>query len=124
MFTISDIIADIDRSCAINNMNEDKFKYRIVFFANDRNRSSKNYIDTTYSGLRKTLENIIKNNLTLTNCVVVTQTTVWKSGKCVCLLNRSYGFCLNDYFKQINGEYRESRSRYNHGNTYRKAVSR
>lgn len=121
MYTISDIIKDIDRGCMVHNMSENKFTYRVVFFANDRNRSSKNYIDTTYSELRKTLENIIKNNLTLTNSVVVSQITVRKNGKCVCLLSRSYGFSLGEYFRKLNGEYKNGN---NFGNTiYRKKVS-
>lgn len=121
MFTISDVVADIDRSCAIHNMNENKFTYRVVFFAKDGNRSLKNYIDTSYSGLRKTLENIIRSNLTLTNCVAIAQITVQKNGKCVCLLSRSYMFSLNDYFRKLNGEYK---SRNNYGSTIqRKKVS-
>lgn len=31
MFTISDILQDISRGCAVYNLNEDCFSYRIVF---------------------------------------------------------------------------------------------
>lgn len=104
MYTLSDILADIDRGCAANNMVEDKFSYRIIFFVNEGNKGSKHYIDTIYGDLRKTLENIVKDHLSLTNRVVVAETTVRKDGKSVCLQSRSYAFSLEEYFKQIGGE--------------------
>lgn len=105
MYTISDIITDIDRGIAANNMIEDKFSYRIIFFVRDENRSSKYHIDTAYDGLRETLESIVKENLSLTNTIVIAAITVRKSGKSVCLQSRSYGFSLDEYFKRLNGEY-------------------
>lgn len=108
MYTISDIIADIDRGCTAHNMVEDRFLYRIIFFVNEGNKGCKHYIDTTYSGLRKSLESIIKNHLSLTNTVVIAETTALKNRKCVRLQSRSYSFSLDGYFKQISGEYRDS----------------
>lgn len=108
MYTISDIIADIDRGCLANNMIEDCFSYRIVFFVNEGDRGSKFYVDTPYIGLRKSLESIIRNHLSLTNSVVIAETTVRKNGKCVCLQSRSYSYNLDGYFKQISGECRNS----------------
>ena len=32
MYTVSDILQDIDRGCLANNMVEDMFQYRIVFY--------------------------------------------------------------------------------------------
>lgn len=113
MFTISNILEDISRGCTANNMVEDKFSYRIIFFVNEGNQGSKHYIDTVYGDLRKTLEDIIKNHLSLTNRVVIANTTVRKDGKSVCLQSRSYGFSLEEYFKQIGGECRDSSSRGN-----------
>lgn len=104
MFTISNILEDIDRGCAANNMVETEFSYRIIFFVRDGNRSFKHYIDTAYDGLRETLESIVKENLSLTNSIVVAQTTVLKGGKSVSLQSRSYGFSLDGYFQMINGE--------------------
>lgn len=104
MYTISDIIADIDRGCAANNMVEDCFSYRIIFYTNNGNKGSKHYIDTPYGGLREALENIIREHLSLTNSVVVAQTTVLKNGKSVSLQSRSYGFSLDEYFERIGGE--------------------
>lgn len=104
MFTISNILEDIDRGCAANNMVEDCFSYRIVFFVNENGKGEKYYIDTPYSGLRKSLESIIRNHLSLTNSVVVAQTTALKNGKCVCLQSKSYSFSLDGYFRQISGE--------------------
>ena len=106
MFTISDIITDINRGCAVNNMVEDCFSYRIIFFVNEGNKGSKHYIDTGYEGLRESLENIIRRHLSLTNSVVVAQTTVLKNGKCVCLQSRSFAFSLEEYFARISGECR------------------
>ena len=103
MYTVSDIIKDIDRGCLANNMIEDKFSYRIIFFVNEGNNGSKHYIDTPYSGLRKSLENIIKNHLSLTNSIVIAETTALKNGKCVCLQSRSYSFSLDEYFRKISG---------------------
>ena len=108
MYTISDIIADIHRGCTANNMLEDCFSYRIIFFVNEGDKGTKHYRDTMYSGLRKSLESIIRNHLSLTNNVVIANTTVLKDGKCVCLQSRSYSFSLDGYFKQISGEYKDS----------------
>lgn len=108
MYTVSDIIADINRGCTANNMVGDRFSYRIVFFVNGGNSSSRHYIDTSYNGLRKALESIIRENLSLTNCVVIAETTALKHGKCVFLQKRAYSFSLDGYFKQISGECRNS----------------
>lgn len=108
MYTVSDIISDINRGCLANNMVEDRFSYRIVFFVNEGNNSAKYYMDTAYKGLRKSLESIIRENLSLTNCVVIAETTALKHGKCVCLQKRSYSFSLDGYFRQLSGEYRDS----------------
>lgn len=113
MITVSDIIRDIDRGCMANNMIEDKFSYRIIFFVNEENNGSKRYTDTTYDGLRKSLENIIRSHLSLTNSIVFAQTTALKSGKCVRLQSRSYAFSLDGYFRQISGECGDSAR---HGN--------
>lgn len=103
MYTISDIITDIDRGCLANNMIEDRFSYRIIFFVNEGSNGTKHYIDTTYDSLRKSLENIIKGNLSVTNSIVIAQATALKGGKCVSLLSRSYAFSLDEYFHQIYG---------------------
>ncbi len=103
MYTISNIIADIDRGCLSNNMTEDRFSYRIVFFVNENGKGTKHYIDTSYDGLRKSLESIIREYLSVTNNIVVAETTALKNGKCVSLLSRSYAFSLEEYFHQIYG---------------------
>lgn len=103
MYTVTDIMQDVHRGCMAHNMVEDRFSYRIIFFVNDGNKGTKHYVDTTYGNLRKTLENIIRNNLTLTNTIVIAETTVLKDGKCIRLLSRSYLFSLDEYFKRING---------------------
>lgn len=108
MYTVSDIITDINRGCMANNMAEDRFSYRIIFFVNEGRKGSKYYIDTPYNGLRKSLERIIRDYLSLTNNLVIAETTVLKNGKCVCLQSRSYSFSLNEYFRQISGEYGNS----------------
>lgn len=115
MFTISDIMADISRGCAVNNMVEDRFSYRLVYFTNTGESSEKHFIDTQYDGLRAALENIVRRNLTTTNNVVVAAVTVRKNGQCVSLLSRAYGFSLEGYFKQLTGRYR-------HGNKNRKVM--
>ena len=79
MYTISDILRDIDRGCTAHNMIEEKFSYRIVYFSNEQEKSTKHYLDTSYSGLRKALENIIRNNLSLTNSIVIAEITVRKN---------------------------------------------
>lgn len=104
MYTISNIITDVQRGIAAHNMIEDKFLYRIIFYVNDGNKGIKHYADTGYGDLRETLENIIRNNLSLTNSVVIAETTVLKDGKCIRLQSRSYGFSLDEYFERINGE--------------------
>ncbi len=104
MYTISDIISDINRGCVANNMVEDKFLYRIVFSVNEGNSNSKHYIDTAYDSLRKSLEGIIRNHLSLTNSVVITEITTLKNGKYVHLQSRPYSFNLDGYFKRISGE--------------------
>lgn len=101
MYTISNILEDIDRGCTANNLNEDRFRYRIIFFVNDGCKGTKHYADTMYGGLRESLENIIRNHLSLTNTVVIAQTTVLKGGECVCLQSKAYSFSLEEYFNQI-----------------------
>lgn len=104
MHTVSDILVDIDRGCMANNMIEDMFSYRIIFFVNEGNKGTKHYIDSRYADLRKTLESIVRNNLSLTNNLVIAETTVLKDGKCICLQSKPYYFNLDHYFKQISGE--------------------
>lgn len=91
-------------------MIEDRFSYRIVCFVNEADKGSKHYMDTPYSGLRKSLENFIRNHLSLTNSIVVAETTVMKDGKCICLQSRTYPFSLAGYFERINGECGEGSS--------------
>lgn len=99
-----------------NNMSENCFSYRIIFFVNDGNKGTKHYTDTAYSNLRKSLENIVREHLSLTNNLVIAQTTVLKNGKCVCLQSRSYAFSLDEYFKKVSGECKaESRERLTYG---------
>ena len=112
MFTISDIMADISRGCAVNNMVEDRFSYRLVYFINTGKRSEKHFIDVSYGSLRKALETIVKGNLTTTNTVVVAAVTALKDRKCVSLLSRAYGFSLEEYFRQLTGK------RKNRNNTF------
>lgn len=104
MYTVSDIVADINRGCTANNMVENKFSYRIVFLVKDGNKVSKQYINTRYYNLRRSLENIIRDHLSLTNSVVIAETTALKNGKCICLQSKSYSFSLEEYFKRISGE--------------------
>lgn len=114
MYTVSDIITDINRGCTANNMVEEMFRYRIIFFVNEGDKGSKYHIDTAYSGLRKSLENIIRNHLSVTNRIVIAETTALKDGKCVCLQSRSYSFSLDGYFKQISGECTDRRRNVNY----------
>lgn len=107
MYTISDVIADINRGCTANNMVEDKFLYRIVFFVNEGNKGTKHYTDASYGGLRNTLEGIVRNYLSLTNSVVIAEITALKDGKCVRLQSKAYAFSLDRYFEQISGKQRE-----------------
>ena len=111
MFTISDILEDIQRKTTANNMIENCFYYRIVYFINENGKGTKHYIDMPYSGIRRSLENIIRKNLSVTNSIVVAEITALKNGKCIRLLSRSYSFSLDRYFKQINGE-RGNSNRY------------
>lgn len=101
MVTITDILQDINNGILAHNMIENCFSYRIVYFINFENRSEKHYIDTPYDGLRETLENIIKKNLSTTNTVVLAAVTTRKNGEVVSLLSRSYPFSLSGYFQQI-----------------------
>jgi hypothetical protein len=104
MYTISDILKDIDRGCMVHNMKEECFSYRFIYFLNEKGKSTKHYVDTSYSGLRKVLENIIRENLSMTNKITIENVTALKCGKCICLLSRSYVFSLDDYFRKLNGE--------------------
>lgn len=104
MITVTDILQDINRGIMANNIVEDYFSYRIIFYVNDGTRGAKHYIDTSYSGLRVALESIVKDYLSPTNSVVVATITIRKSEETVSLLSRSYGFSLDGYFQQIVGE--------------------
>lgn len=108
MYTISNIVEDISRGCTANNMVEDRFSYRIIFFVNKGDTGSKHYVNTVYADLRKELENIIRNHLSLNSNVVIAQTTVRKNGESICLQSRAYSFSLEEYFKRISGESRDN----------------
>ena len=103
MHTISSIVEDISRGCIANNLNEEYFSYRIIFFVNEKGNGTKHYIDTSYDDLRQSLENIIRGHLSVTNSIVIAQITTLKNGRCVSLLSRSYAFSLEEYFHQIYG---------------------
>lgn len=115
MITVSDIITDIQRGVAAHNMVETEFSYRLIYFINENRRGRKHYIDTQYDGLRNALENIIRENLSITNTVVVAAVTVRKDGECVSLLNRSYAFSLDGYFDQIVGRKEKDYVNSNYG---------
>lgn len=108
MYTVSDIISDISRGIMAHNMIENYFSYRIVYFVNSEDKGGKHCIDVSYEGLRMALENIIRRNLTTTNTVVVAAVTVRKDGESVSLLSRAYAFSLEEYFRRISGECRNS----------------
>lgn len=105
----------------VHNLNEDCFLYWIVFFVNDRDKSTKHYMDTGYYGLRESLETIIRENLSLTNSVVIAAVTVLNNRKCISLQSRAYSFSLDEYFRYLNGEYRGSSNKYRNI-MYRKKV--
>lgn len=56
----------------------------------------------------RALESIIRENLSLTNCVVIADTTALKHGKCVFLQKRSYSFSSDGSFRQLSGECRDN----------------
>lgn len=101
MFTVTDILQDIQRRIAAHNMVETEFLYRLVYFINFENGSEKHYIDTRYDGLRAALESIVKENLTTTNSIVISAVTTRRNGEVVSLLSRAYPFSLSGYFQQI-----------------------
>lgn len=101
MFTITNIMEDINKGCAINNLNENAFTYRVAYYVNEGNISKKHHMDSSFDNLRQTLEKIIQSSLSLTNNIVISSVTVKKNGKCVYLLSRSYKFCLDGYFRWI-----------------------
>lgn len=104
MYTIMNVLQDISRGCMVHNLNEDCFSYRIIYFVNENGIGTKHYVDTSYRELRKVLENIIRDHLSLINSVAIAQTTIKRNGKCVRLQNRSYTFSLDGYLQQIVGE--------------------
>ena len=115
MYTITNIIMDIQRGIVAHNMVETYFSYRIVYFVNENSKGRKFCIDTSYDGLRTALENIIKENLSTTNTIVVAAVTARKNREVVSLLSRAYGFSLDGYFQQIVGEKEEEYTAANYG---------
>ena len=105
MYTITNILNDLDRGCMIYNLNENCFSYRIIYFSNEQEKSTKHYIDTTYT-------------------IVISAVVVRINKKNVSLLSRSYGFCLNEYFDYVTERYEIGNKKRNtmYGNTYRKKV--
>ncbi len=115
MYTISNILSDIGSGTLANNMIETCFSYRIIYFVNENGKGKKFYVDTSYAGLREALENIIRENLSTTNTVVLAAITARKSGETVSLLSRSYPFSLGGYFQQICGEKEKDDINSNYG---------
>lgn len=103
MYTVSDIVADVNRGILAHNMAENMFSYRIIFYINENGIGTKHYVDTLYNGVQKSLEDIIRRNLSVTNSIAIAEITTLKNGKCIRLLSRSYSFSLDGYFKQISG---------------------
>lgn len=124
MYTVSDILADIGRGCEANNMVEDCFSYRVIFYVNEGSKGIKHYTDTPYGGLREALENIIRGHLSVTNNVVVAAVTARKDGKPVSLLGRPYGFSLSRYFEQMAGREGGGYMGNNYGRGRQAGVSR
>ncbi len=120
MFTISSILQDINRHCAIYNMLEDKFTYRLVYFINAQNGNEKHCIEARFDGLKAALEGIVRGNLTTKNNVVIAAITARKDGEIVSLLSRSYPFSLNEYFQWITGKRKNRNNTYN--NRYAQAI--
>jgi len=116
MYTISNIIEDLGRGTFANNMIETCFSYRIIYFVNENGKGTKFYVDTSYDDLRKTLEEIVKGNLSTTNTLVIAAITTLKDKKCVSLLSRSYSFNLNEFFRKIC----EEKEKDNINNNYRR----
>lgn len=112
MYTISHIIEDINRGCAVHNMVEDLFSYRIVYYIHEKGIGRKHCVDTTYGNLRKTLENIVRENLSLQNTVVVAQTTTRKDRECIRLQSQPYNFSLEGYFTQLTGKSKKGSTTY------------
>lgn len=100
MITISDVLTDIQRGITAHNMVETYFTYRLVYFVNENGKGRKCYVDTPYENLRQSLENIIRENLTVTNTVVIAQATVRKNGESILLLSKAYPFSLDGYFQK------------------------
>ena len=115
MITISDILLNVERGCLVHNMAENEFSYRIMFCVYNGNKRTRKYVDTSYANLRNTLENIIRNNLSLTNTIVISAVTARKSGKTVSLISRSYSFSLDGYFEQIIGRRKKEYKTANYG---------
>lgn len=101
MITVSNILEDINRGVTANNMVESEFSYRVVYFVNFGGQGEKHYIDVSYDGLRAALENIIRTNLTVTNCIVLAAITIRKDGESISLLSRAYSFSLDEYFRKV-----------------------
>lgn len=110
MYTISNVLQDIDRGALSHNLQENMFSYRMVYFINENGRGRKYYVDTSYENLRQVLENIIRQNLSTTNNIVIADITTRKSGKTVSLLSKSYCFSLDAYFQRISSS--ENKNRY------------
>lgn len=113
MYTLSDILLDVEHHCMANNIIEDRFLYRLVYFVNTENGNRKHYADTSYDGLRIVLENIVRENLTTTNNIVLAAVVILKDGRCVPMLSRSYLFSMEEYFKQLTGRRKKRNNLYN-----------
>ena len=111
MNTVADIVKDISRGCTANNIVEEKFVYQIIFYINANGRGCQRTVDCYYRELRRVLEEIIKDNLTLTNNIVIANTVARKNGKWVQLQSKGYYFSLEEYFKLIRGDGQGNRER-------------
>lgn len=112
MYTITDIMEDIASHCTINNLNEGSFSYKVAYYVNEGNTGRKYCADAAYKDLRKAMESIVRDNLTLENSISISSVTVQKNGECVCLLSRAYKFSLDEYFSQIYGKSRKRKAAY------------
>ena len=67
---------------------------------NDENKGTKFRVDTSYDGLRESLENIIRDNLTTTNSLVIAEVTVRKDKQSISYSAKRMGSAWTDIFKR------------------------
>lgn len=101
MHKISEIVQDCIRGCWAVNADEKKMHFNINYYVNSAFGSGEKYYLFVYKveDLEDALFNIIRNNVTAENDVVISDITIKHMDEIISVNKHSYPYGINSYIK-------------------------